>query len=241
MRFRRQRWSDKDKYFGPFTIAPNESSWSVILDSGDDDYSGCHLRVMAPGFAILVALPQIIRPWRQGYECAPRQYGFSIFEGHFSLRYGRQTHDSSTEQSWGCFLPWTQWRFVRQSWYGLNGEHVGTVSPPDFSRQCEIRDSVPRASFRFLDFDGEEIEASTFITEREWRFGAGGFRWLSLFRKPHVRRSLEMRFSKEVGPRKGSWKGGIIGHGIDMLPGELHEDAFRRYCIEHGLTFVERD
>ena len=25
-------------------------------------------------------------------------------------------------------------------------------------------------------------------------------------------------------------KGGTVGHSIDMLPGELHEAAFRRYC-----------
>lgn len=32
------------------------------------------------------------------------------------------------------------------------------------------------------------------------------------------------------GPEKGSWKGGTIGHSIEMLPDELHEAAFRRYC-----------
>jgi hypothetical protein len=53
-----------------------------------------------------------------------------------------------------------------------------------------------------------------------------------------VRRSLDLQFSAEVGKRKGSWKGGTIGHSIDMMPGELHEAAFRRYCAQQGLTFV---
>ena len=36
----------------------------------------------------------------------------------------------------------------------------------------------------------------------------------------------------ETGREKGSWKGGTIGTSIEMLPGELHESAFRRYCDE---------
>ena len=35
-----------------------------------------------------------------------------------------------------------------------------------------------------------------------------------------------------------TWMGGAIGHSIDMLPGELHEAAFRRYCDQKGLTFI---
>ena len=56
------------------------------------------------------------------------------------------------------------------------------------------------------------------------------FAWLSIFRRAKIRRSLSLTFSEEVGPEKGSWKGGLMGTGIEMLPGELHEAAFRRYC-----------
>ena len=92
--------------------------------------------------------------------------------------------------------------------------------------------------FAFKDFDGEELTARTTIEEREWRFGVGWFAWLSLFRKPKISRYLEIAFSGETGKRKGSWKGGTTGHSIEMLPGELHESAFRRYCTEHDMTFV---
>jgi hypothetical protein len=47
-----------------------------------------------------------------------------------------------------------------------------------------------------------------------------------------------MRFSSEVGERKGSWKGGTIGHSITLLPNELHEAGFRRYCEKEGLKFI---
>lgn len=73
-------------------------------------------------------------------------------------------------------------------------------------------------------------------------------KWLSWFRQPKIRRVLDISFSNETGPEKGSWKGGVMGDGIDMLPGELHEAAFRRYCEQehrskyrsYRVTFLGR-
>src|SRR3546814_11660054 len=68
--------------------------------------------------------------------------------------------DSSTEQRWGCFLPWTQWRHVRRSFYGLHGEHVATLPNTGKSylgdrgrrdRERAIEDATPTASFEFDD------------------------------------------------------------------------------------------
>jgi hypothetical protein len=61
------RWGDNDRYFGPFTYAPGDY-WrlAAVLGSGDDDdYPGCRLRVGLGRRSFLVALPQIIRPWRR--------------------------------------------------------------------------------------------------------------------------------------------------------------------------------
>jgi hypothetical protein len=105
---------------------------------------------------------------------------------------------------------------------------------------------MPKARFELDDYDGKRIQAATHIEEREWRFGTGWFKWLSVFRKPKIRRSLSINFSDEVGPEKGSWKGGTTGTGIDMLTDELHEAAFRRFCDQehrskyknYRVTFV---
>lgn len=261
------RWSDNDRYFGPFTYASNKGGFArlaVVLSSGDgDDYPGCRLRLSGFGHTLILALPAIIKPWRRwvdtshyewskgskGYwDTGNREYGFTLGEGHLSVAYGRSTDDSSTEQRWGYFLPWTQWRHVRRSLYDLNGDHFWTY-PEGGSRlgsawrnrwtvEQAVEGVCPSASFEFNDFDGELITAKTRVEEREWRFGERKFKWLSLFRRPRIRRSLDIQFSAETGKRKGSWKGGTIGHSIDMLPGELHEAAFRRYCAEHSMKFV---
>lgn len=265
-----RRWSDNDCYFGPFTYAKETTyrHFGMVLDSGDEDYPGASFRISGFGRTLILALPQwLVRPYKEKvypkswdfetiarlgrawyWKIDRREYGFSIHEGHLSVHFGRQAMDSAVDQRWGCFLPWTQWRMVRHSFYGLNGEHVATL--PDtgksyrddlgrWDRERKIKDSIPTRTFKFADFDGEKISAVTKIEEREWRFGTGWFKWLSWFCKPMISRFLDIKFSSEVGKRKGSWKGGTLGHGIELLPFETHESGFRRYCIENYLTFIE--
>ena len=271
MTIRRARWSDNDRYFGPFTYAKDGKykNWAIILQSGNDEYPGCSLRFSGFRRTLIIALPPFIRPWLEEfgepvdpamaarigrsrcYHTHRREFGLSLSGSgmgdgydYLQVKYGAQTHDSRTDMSKGYFLPWKQWRHVRHSLYDLSGAHFADM--PQRGRYLDTLDereaiekACPSRTFPFVDFDGEAIDATTRIEEREWRFGEGWWKWLSAFRRPKVNRSLDIRFSKETGPRKGSWKGGTIGHSIDMLPGELHEAAFRRYCAEHQMTFIE--
>lgn len=263
------RWGDNDKYLGPFTFARDRSykHLAVMLNSGDhdDELGRCRLRISVGGFTFITALPQIITPYkvkvpapswdaatveRMGrdwyWDIYEREYGFSYGEGFLQIKLGRQTHDSSTTQSKGYFLPWTQWRLIRHSMYDLDDNHFWTEpkriagEPYDHEDRWKARETCPSASFAFEDFDGEQLSAKTQIEEREWKFGEGWFKWLSIFRRTMIRRSLDIQFSGETGKRKGSWKGGTMGHSIDMKPGELHEAAFRRYCAENSMTFSDR-
>lgn len=255
------RWSDNERRFGPFLVskAGGFKHTAIVINSGDDDEDrGCHFRISLRGHTLIISLPQVIKPckvwvdlskyeWASGpgyWDCHPREYGFTYSDNHLSVSLGRQTHDSLTEQRWSCFLPWGEWRFVRHSLYDLAGAHVWTEDGPKSATLGGITDyfkakeACPSATFAFKDFDGEDIEATTVIEEREWKAGEGWFKWLSLFRKRKISRTLNIEFSKETGERKGSWKGGTLGHGINMLPGELHQAAFRRYCAEHNMTFI---
>lgn len=265
---RAARWSDNDRYLGPFTFAWGDyyRTFAICLRSSDDEDRATTFRLSVGRLSFLSVLPGwVIRPERKKvypqwdeatvarlgrdwyWDITPREYSIGVSEGHLSIHYGRVTHDSSTEQQWGCFLPWTQWRHIRRSFYDLEGKHfwseidaetravnkLGGKVPGerwDIIRKWE--EMCPKAVFRIRDHDGEEIEATTHIEELEWRFGTGSFKWLSLFRRPKIRRTLDISFSAETGPEKGSWKGGTMGTGIEMMPGEDHEAAFRRYCDE---------
>jgi hypothetical protein len=273
------RWGDNDRYWGPFTscLGDNYRTLEICIRSGDDEDRLPSFRISIGRWSFLSVLPSwVIKPeskkvypqWdaatiarlgRDWYEdITPREYGIHILDGHLSIHYGRVTMDSSTEQYWGCFLPWTQWRHVRRSLYGLQGEHfwseleweadlyrrAARMGRPELGRERydiirQWEELCPSQRFLFKDFDDELISASTRIEEREWRFGTGYFKWLSVFRRPKVSRSLDIRFSGETGHRKGSWKGGTVGHSIEMLPGELHRAAFERYCQQHEMTLLD--
>ena len=250
---RNRRISDNDRHWGPFTLAKCGSyrSYGFHLDSGEDEYPGCNFNVMVGQWWFRVDLPPIIKPWRQWVDltkCAwasgpgywdehARKYGFGLsLDGFVQVWHGAQTHDSTTDKVWCTHLPWTQWRHVRTSYYGLNGEHFWTEpkhvrgQPWDHQAVWDKRDECPTVKFLIEDYDGEKITATTRIEEREWLLGEKWCKWLSWFTKPRIRRSLDIAFSAEVGTEKGSWKGGLMGTGIEMLPGELHEQAFRRFC-----------
>lgn len=223
---------------------------------GEDDDPSNNLTAYAFGLVVRLRLPTLMQPhrikhiartWdaatvaRMGrnwyYETFPREYGFSLNEGFLQVFLGPQTHDSETTKSWSKHLPWTQWRHVRHSFYDASGEHFwtepersGRWKAGELEEMDRQRSACPTVAFTITDYDGDVIQASTRIEEREWHFGEGWFKWMSLFRRPMVRRSLDIHFSAEVGTQKGSWKGGLIGTSIEMLPGELHADAFRRYC-----------
>lgn len=256
----KRRWSDRDQHFGPFTYSRDEKHHrplSVVLDSGEKEHPGCHLRVRGFGHTVIVELPTILKPWRRWVDCSgyqwadgpnagywsehSREYGFSLSEGFLQVFLGAQTHDSETTQSWSKFLPWTQWHFHRHSYHGLDGELLREWIEPRrrlrndsgidrYSEQRAFKETMPKVVFEIEDHDGQRIRATTYIEEREWTFGDGGFQWLRFFRRNMVRRSLDIDFDKEVGPEKGSWKGGMMGTSIEVLPGELHEGAFRRFC-----------
>jgi hypothetical protein len=268
MTYNIRRWGDDDRHLGPFTYSYSKQyrPFAVVLSSAEEEYPGCHIRVSALGHTLISELPAIIKPYREkvvahSWDAATierlgrdwywnidqREFGFSLSEGFLQIHRGRHTMDSSTDRTWGYFLPWKQWRHVRHSFYGLQGEQIATqpdtgksyLGDPDrWRREQETADATPTVSFEFDDYDGERIVATTRIEEREWRWGTGWFKWLSTFRKSRIGRSLDIRFSAETGDRKGSWKGGTVGHSIEMEPGELHEAAFRRYCVKHNMTFV---
>lgn len=267
---RYNRWSDHDHYFGPFTYAKDSAhrSTAIMLSSGDDEYSGCSIRFSGFGRTLIIALPDIVRPWKEKfgkvedpavrarigehyYHVHRREYGFSLSNTgaigdsvSLHLHYGPQTGDSRTEKSKCYFLPWTEWRHVRHSYFDAAGEHVYTEpqrlrwDTSGYDENCARIGEVPTKMLAFLDYDGETLSATTRIEEMEWRKGEGWFKWLSRFKQPIIHRTLNIEFSGETGERKGSWKGGTTSTAINMLPGELHEAAFRRYCVKHQMTFV---
>jgi hypothetical protein len=73
-------------------------------------------------------------------------------------------------------------------------------------------------------YDGTVVNATISVKEREWR--PLWFQWTSLFAKK--KKTIEVEFDKEVGKRKGSWKGGTLGCSYELLPTETPLECLRR-------------
>ena len=67
----------------------------------------------------------------------------------------------------------------------------------------------------------QERVATCFIEKRQWHR-----KWLPFSKM--IRKELNINFNDEVGEETGSWKGGCIGCGYDMLEGESMEQCLRR-------------
>jgi hypothetical protein len=253
--------TDQDRRFGPITYGRSDwAAFRAVFRSGDDEESRNSLTVNAFGWVARVWLPTFIQPhrvkcsakyWdaatieRMGrdwyYEVFPRDFGFCFSDSSVSVYYGPQTHDSVTTKHRLWFLPWKQLRHVRYSLYGTDGslfweqrQRKDIRGAKAFEEQWDAEKACPSVAFSLRDQDGTDVIATTRIQEREWRRGEKWCKWLSLFYRPLIRRSLDISFSTEVGLEKGTWKGGMVGTSIEMLPGELHESAMRRWCaMEH--------
>ena len=228
------RLSDHDKNWGPFTLATWHKNFSAFLCSGDDEDPESYFLFTGFGRALRLQIPLTLKPSGKYGEYS-RRYGFSLSDmgngyDFVQVKFGAETFDSSTSRGWCKHLPWKQWDCVRNSIYTPDGYHFATEEKGKWKEFSEAKDNCPTSKFEFEDYDGERIVATCIMDEREWHRGWGWFKWLKYFYPAKIRRSLDIQFSAEVGPEKGSWKGGTLGHGIDMEAGETVEQAFRRYC-----------
>lgn len=176
------------------------------------------------------------------YEYFNKEYGVSYSDNFLEVFYGTQKdgsyHDQVPEKRSSWFLPWNEYRMIRHELYDANNvlfwkdERLlnKSIDKSLIFDHYEAKSKCSSIDFLIEDYDGEKVVLKTYLEIREWKRGDGLFKWMSWFRKGIFKRSLELDFSKEVGKSKGSWKGGMIGHNIELLDGETRLDAIKRYC-----------
>ena len=183
-------------------------------------------------------------------EYLKRQYGFSMWDDSCFFYYGIYNDDwRSDDRRWNSKIkiwnyPWTERRRVRYDFYNPDGTYFTSANDKptgaiDFNAIRQAENAVPKTVFTFNDYDGKLITATTHIIETEYRYGVGLWKFIMpLFRKNEVHRRLEISYDQEVGSEKGSWKGGTLGHSIEMRPGDTPLSAFTRYGTQE-TSFVK--
>lgn len=176
------------------------------------------------------------------YEHFKKEYGISYNDNFLQVFYGTQRdgsyHDQVPEKQSSWFLPWNEYRMVRHELYDANHALFWqdeclldkTIDKSLIFDHYEAKSKCSSIDFLIEDYDGEQVVLKTYLEIREWKRGGGLFKWVSWFRKGIFKRSLELEFSQGVGRGKENWKGGMIGHSVELLDGESRLDAIKRYC-----------
>lgn len=237
---RQLSWTrDNDYIFGPVIFARDKhQGFHIGISSRCPNYSnGASFRLSVFSVTVIVMLPDwLIRPSNGEYEIIENEFSINFRQGWFHFNHGKQTHCSSTNDSSAWEVPFLNWRFDSTEYLNFEQKLIKKFprgTPFDVTRNFE--ESLPKMVFIFSDFDGEVIEAAARIVRQKWKFGLRKFAWLSWFRRAKVSTSMNLKFSREIGKEKGSWKGGTIGHSIEIFENENMEQAFRRYSNQNDL------
>jgi hypothetical protein len=141
-------------------------------------------------------------------QCSGPRYGFSFFGDKFWLWFGKETGRSRDPRRYiAIAMPW-EWRHREHTVLGEPEQHPYRY----VLRSGEVQERIAT------------IKPERLLWTRPWL--------------PHKRESrhINIDFNDEVGERTGSWKGGVLGCGYDMLPGDRPVDALRR--MEHERKFA---
>lgn len=214
----------KSYYFDPRPKIITEVTTIIML-----------IGVFFTGFSLwsLIWIPFIFKSWGELYitlpfdsgikeSCEYNQYGFyfygesSIFD-NFIISHGKESKF--------FYMPWSL------TWYRTSillkddtWEHESRESRKNFYED-KWKDKQKVWSYDYLDkYDYTRIPTKIYIKKREWRR-----RWL--MKVPFfnlVNTTIDVHFSKEVGSRKGSWKGGTIGCSYKLLKNEDPIECIKR-------------
>lgn len=171
---------------------------------------------------------ELILPFRNNWtdECDPPKWGVAIHNNTLWIYKGGEGNLGEGKNWWAWNFPFLTKEWVRTSLLLKDGswEHETRKERKTFYHD-HWKKRRKEWKYDYKDFyDGEIIPSVIHVQEREWR--PKWLTWTTLFATK--RRTIEVNFSRECGERKGSWKGGVIGCGYNLLPNEDPLECVKR-------------
>lgn len=169
-----------------------------------------------------------VLPFRNAWtdECDPPKWGIAIHSNTLWIYKGGKGNMNGGGKFWTWDIPFITKDWVRTSIFLKDGSwnHERPGDKKNFYEK-QWKDQQQSWDYIYTDsYDGEKIPTTIYVEEREWR--PKWLKWTRLFAT--TRREIDVHFSKEVGKRKGSWKGGTIGCGYELLKDEYPVDCLKR-------------
>jgi hypothetical protein len=183
----------------------------VTIHSDDDDRGRRLLNLSFWRLSIWLPLGITAHPWETmdgpqwGVE-ASKEFGFQLFWGQ-----RRKSYD------W----PW-DWHTLAYEQQIIAGDEGSWVSVFDWDSKPDS-DTYP---YTYTLRNGTVQERTATISKRRHVMTYRAFKRIGW--PKWIKESIDVQFSDEVGERSGSWKGGTIGCGYEMRPGETMEQTLRR-------------
>lgn len=184
-----------------------------------------------------------------------REYGFGVmlpeyifyYKWHYVSNFSyHKTKNKGIYRMYSAFWGLDSTRRTKHELLNLDGSLFKDITNLCWDETRAIETTQPKIVFNFLDYDNEENEVTCTRSRSIYsrghtsyiknKFISKSLIWImSLFVKPKVYDTLDLKFKHEIGPRKGSWKGGVVGHSVNILPSEDISDTFKRYCSQPKL------
>lgn len=136
------------------------------------------------------------------HQCQGPTFGFQFCEDLFWLNYGQPTGTRSSPR-FTCYMPWT-WKH----------------------RQHKVLTELESHPYIYTLKNGE-VQYRVATINKEHRYWTRY--WLPHFKESY---SINVNFDNEVGEETGSWKGGCLGCGYEMQPGETPLQTLTRMQSE---------
>jgi hypothetical protein len=185
----------------------------------DDQYGHFSLYIHLGYPSIYLKLPYFKREPKDGGMID--KWGFNFNTDFLHLNFG-------PNRGMVIDLPWS-WSFVSHSVLQEDGTWTTDYyrdTPKMKTDDIRAHAQYEKHPYTYTPRYGATHTVQAAITTEKYEWRMKWLRRIPIFRK--IRRCIDVNFEREIGEDVGSWKGGVIGCGYDMLPNETALDTLRR-------------
>ena len=220
-------------------------SWQLELTYSECGYDEgwAHIDISVFGWHNQIQLPFIKSKKFPYGDCEEPQWGLMIHNNTLWLHYGGYGNGKGGSRYKAWNLPWFSSDCIRHE-IETKDPKTGKIKLTPYKTLNDMKtddghwmslEENPLVNIHYSDFtdkyDGTILTAAYHIEEMEWR--RKWFHWTKLGRT--VSRTIDIKFSGEVGNQKGSWKGGTVGCSYRLNPDETPEECLKRMERERSF------
>lgn len=219
---------DEQVEIGKWYVGWKSRDFEITYRTEGYQYNNAEIHISIFGWHSMFSLP-----WSHKRDCFKEEKWYGVF-----------VHDKTIFGQWGWKMKGWELPFVSYGiavrWERYKGDPDSYIISSQDKKNWGLHPS--RTNYKggcqdpttweydYTDpYDGEVVPCKFWVEEIEWR--RKWLHWTKMFSK--TTRFIEIEFSKEMGSRKGTWKGGTIGCGYDLLPDEHPRDCIRRMEKEY--------